>query len=218
MPDASSSARPLRVVVADSYLVSGQALAVALEARGLRVVGVAGNGRRAVALALEGQPDVVVLDAGMPVMNGLDAAREILRFAPATGVVLLAGFAEDSLVRDALRIGVRGFLVKEQGFDDLLHAIRDVSEGAIYIGRFYSAAVLEVFRRKSGEARDVLTARELDVLRLIGDGKSMKQAGGALGMSPRTAETHRASIMGKLGIGDTAGLVRYAIRRGLIVA
>jgi len=154
----------------------------------------------------------------MPVMSGLDAAREILRFAPTTGIVLLAGFAEDSLIRDALRVGVRGFLVKEQGFEDLLHAIHDVSEGAIYIGRFYSAIVLEVFQRKTGEARDILTARELDVLRLIGDGKSMKQAAGVLGMSPRTAETHRASITTKLGITDTAGLVRYAIRRGLIVA
>src|SRR5437773_12024898 len=110
-----SSARPLRVLIADSYLVLGQALGLALETRGHQDVGVAGNGRRAVALALEGQPDVVVLDAGIRVRSGLDAAREILRFAPTTGLVLPAAFDEEGLVCYALRVGVPGSVGKESG-------------------------------------------------------------------------------------------------------
>ena len=118
-----------------------------------------------------------------------------------------------------LRLGVRGFVVRAQGVEDLLQAIRDVSQGAIYVSACYSRSVLREFETKnSSRTAAVLTPREEQVLRLIAAGQTMKQAAAALDISTRTAEGHRASIMRKLSIHDTAGLVRYAIRQGLVVA
>jgi DNA-binding NarL/FixJ family response regulator len=210
--------RPLRLLIADHDRILLDALESALVSRGFNVIGAAENGRRAVLLARDRHPDVAVLDVSMPVMGGLDAARHILRTAPHMGVLLLTGYAEDRVVHAALRVGVHGFVVKAQGLEDLIQAIRDVSEGAIYISPCYSRGVLERFAQDGREDETCLTPRELEMLRLIADGKTMKQAAVVLAISARTAECHRASVMEKLRIHDTAGLVRYAIREGLIVA
>ncbi len=209
--------RRLRVLIADRDRILAESLEAVLVSRGYEVVGSAENGRRAVGLARQRHPDVAVLDVGMPILSGLDAARQILRAAPQTAVLLITGQGEGRVVHEALRIGVHGFLVKAQGLEDLLQAIRDVGHGAIYISPFYSRGVLDAFRNP---ARDpaALTERELEMLRLISDGKTMKQAAVAMAISVRTAECHRAHIMGKLHIHDTAGLVRFAIRQGLVVA
>jgi DNA-binding NarL/FixJ family response regulator len=208
----------LRVLVADDHRIFLEALVSLLAASGLQVVGAAENGRRAVVLARQRRPDVAVLDVAMPVMGGLDAARQILRTAPRTAVLFLTGHAEDHVVLEGLRLGVHGFVVKAQGVADLIQAIRDVSAGAIYVSSFYSRAVLQAFARGDSGGGTRLTDRELQMLRLITEGKTAKGAAAAMTISTRTAECHRASLMGKLGIHDTAGLVRYAIRRGLIVA
>jgi DNA-binding NarL/FixJ family response regulator len=219
MPARSGAAvnRSLRVLIADDDRILSESLQVVLSARGYQVVGSAENGRRAVLLARQRRPDVAVLDAAMPVMSGLDAARQILRAAPQTAVLLITGQGEDRVVHEALRMGVHGFLVKAQGLEDLLQAIRDVGHGAIYVSPFYSRRVLDAFRNPTRDP-SALTEREVQMLRLISDGKTMKQAAVAMGISVRTAECHRAHIMGKLRIHDTAGLVRYAIRQGLVVA
>jgi DNA-binding NarL/FixJ family response regulator len=206
------------VLVADDHRIFLEALVSLLSASGLQVVGAAENGRRAVVLVRQRRPDVVVLDVAMPVMGGLDAARQILRTAPRTAVLFLTGHAEDRIVLEGLRVGVHGFVVKAQGVADLIQAIRDVSAGAIYVSSFYSRAVLQAFARGEPGAGTHLTDRELQMLRLIAEGKTAKGAAAAMMISARTAECHRASLMGKLGIHDTAGLVRYAIRQGLIVA
>ena len=208
----------LRVLVADDHRIFLEALVSLLSSNGLQVVGAAENGRRAVVLARQRHPDVVVLDVAMPVMGGLDAARQILRAAPQTAVLFLTGHAEDHVVLEGLRLGAHGFVVKAQGVDDLLQAIRDVCAGAIYVSAWYSRALLQAFTRGETGGGMPLTARELQMLRLIAEGKTAKEAAAAMTISTRTAECHRASLMTKLGIHDTAGLVRYAIRQGLIVA
>jgi len=215
---SSEAKRRPRVLVADDERVLLDALGSVLAARGYNVVGAAENGRRAVALARERRPDVAVLAVSMLVMGGLDAARQIIGSAPEVGVVLLTRGVEEWVLHEALHIGVRGFVVKAQGLEDLLQAIRDVSGGAIYISPLYSRTVVKAFAGSKGRDRGQLTFRELQVLTLIADGKTMKQAAAALAISVRTAQCHRAHIIDKLRIHDTAGLVRYAIRQGLIVA
>ena len=210
--------RPHRVLIAHSHRILLESLQGILAGRGYRVTGAAPNGRRAVVLAAQRRPDVAVLGATMPVMNGLDAAREILRGSPDTAVLLMSGHQEPGIVPEGLRIGIRGFIGDSQGVDDLLQAIRDVSEGAIYVSPLYSRTVPAALAEPPRRDGSRLTPRELEVLRLIADGKTMKEAAFVTGISTRTAECHRAHIMRKLGIHDTAGLVRYAIRQGLVVA
>ena len=204
-------------MIADDHPVLLRGLSGVLRACGFDVVGQAEDGRVAVQLARECRPDVAVIDVAMPVVNGVDAAREILSAVPETRVVLLTGVAGEAVVPEALRAGVHGFLIKAQGTEDLVRAIRDVHAGAIYVSPCYSRAVMRACAVPNGST-DPLSPRERQVLRLIAEGKTTKQAAGLLGISVKTAECHRASIMNKLDIHETAGLVRYAIREGLVVA
>jgi len=215
---AARRTRGLRVLIADDHVVFLDAIAALLAARGFHVAGIAENGRRAVVLARKCRPDVVLLDVAMPVMGGLEAARHILRDAPETKVLFLTGAAEDRVVLEGLRIGVRGFVVKAQGSVDLFQAIRDVSAGAVYVSACYSRGLLQSFARGEPAGPKPLSDRERQMLRLIAEGSTAKQAAGLMAISVRTAESHRARVMHKLGIHDTAGLVRYAIRQGLVLA
>lgn len=208
----------LKVLVADDQLILREALAGVLATRGFRVVAVAENGRRAVLLARRFHPHVALLGLDMAVMGGLDAARLILRALPQTAVLFLTGNVEDHVVREGLRIGARGFFMKAQGIDDLVQALRDVTQGALYLSPLYAQALQRAFAHGAEAADPELTPRETQMLHLIAEGKSAKQAAAAMSISARTAESHRAHLMRKLHIHDTAGLVRYAIRQGLIVA
>jgi len=204
------------VLVADDHLVFLEGIQALLKARGLNVVAQAADGATAVRLADERRPDVVVLDVAMPVLNGVDAAREIATAAPGIGLILLSGLTEERIVRDALRAGVRGFVVKTQAADELVEAIREVSRGGLYVSPGPARAVVEACIA-GATGPDTLSSREREVLRLVADGKTTKETAALLRLSVRTIDAHRASIMRRLGIHDTAGLVRYAIRQGLIV-
>ena len=206
----------LRIVLADDHLVVRQGLKVLLEREGFVVLGEASEGQEAVTLARETQPDVAVLDLAMPVLNGLDAAREIRQVAPRTKVILLTMYSEDHYVLEALRAGVAGYVLKTRAADGLVEAIREVAAGHIYLSPSVSRSVVEAFLTKTEIAADPLTARERQVLQLIAEGNTSKEIANLLGVSAKTAESHRARIMQKLQIHETAGLVRYAIRRGLI--
>jgi len=212
-----ASGRPIRLLIADDHPVLLRGLAGVLDRSGFAVVAEAEDGRAALRLAIECRPDVAVLDVAMPVLNGVDAARQILAAVPKTQVVLLTGVAGEGIVPEALRAGVRGFVVKAQGTDDLAQAIRDVSAGAIYVSPCYSRVLMRLCVAPSQPA-DQLSPRERQVLRLIAEGKTTKQAAALLAISAKTAECHRARMMDKLGIHETAGLVRYAIREGVVVA
>jgi two-component system, NarL family, response regulator NreC len=207
---------PLQILLVDDHEIVREGLKSLLEHKNLAVVGDVSDGRLAVQLARELRPDIAVFDYSMPLMNGLEAAREVQRVSPSTKTILLTMHTEDRYVFEALRAGIRGYVVKTQAAADLIRAIHEVSRGQIYLSPGVSRAVVEAFLAKTDLPVDPLTAQERRVLRLIAEGKRTKEIAGALEISVKTAESHRARIMVKLDIHETAGLVRYAIRRGVI--
>src|SRR5438094_5150907 len=209
--------RPVRLVLADDHLVLRQALRALLEARGIEVVAEAADGRGAIEAVTKHSPDVVVLDVIMPGLNGVDAAREIARTSPACPIILLSGVDDTRFVTEALKVGVRGFVQKSQGCDDLVQAIDEVREGRLYVSPGASQAIVDACASHPATAGSHLTPRERQVLQLVGEGKSTKQIAEVLHISVKTAEFHRGRLMKKLNVHDTANLVRYAIREGWIV-
>lgn len=209
---------PPRILLADDHVIVRQGFRALLEREGLEVVAEAANGHEAVRLVGELLPDVAVLDFAMPLLNGLDAAKEIRRRSPRTRTILLTVHSEDHYVLEALQAGVHGYVVKTQAAADLVQAIREIRGNAIYLSPTISRAVVEAYFDKVTPPGDVLSSRERQVLQLVAEGKTTKEIAGVLGVSIKTADSHRARIMRKLDIHDTAGLVRFAIRRGLIHA
>ena len=207
----------VRVLFADDHSIVRESLKPILEREGFQVVAEATDGREAVRLAGELHPDVAVLDVGMPLLNGLDAARAIQQECPRTRTILLTMHSEDTYVLQALQLGVRGYVLKSQAVADLVRALREVCRGATYLSPSVSGTVVQAYREKKDLA-DPLTAREREVLQLIAEGKSTKEVASLLGVSVKTAESHRTNVMRKLDIHETASLVRYAVRRGLIEA
>ncbi|MDE2220889.1 MAG: response regulator transcription factor [Gammaproteobacteria bacterium] len=204
----------IRVVLADDHVVVRQALRALLEREGLEVVGEAADGRAAARQAIQLRPDIAVLDISMPLFNGLDAAREILRSSLSTRVLVLTHHDETEYVAEALRCGVQGYVLKKQAANELVRAIQQVHGGQIYLSPGVSGAIAAAY----GDARQpvALSVRERQVLQLIAEGKSTRVMAGLMGVSVKTIESHRARLMGKLDIHEIAGLVRYAIRQGLI--
>lgn len=207
-----------RVLLADDHPMFRQGLKALLEREGFEVVGEAADGREAAQLAEQLNPHVAVLDLAMPLMNGIDAAREIQSHTADTQVVLLTMYEEDAYVLEALRAGIRGYILKAQAASDLVTAIREVMRGAIYLSPGISETVVKAYKAKSDLPPDPLTDRERQVLRLIAEGKTTKEIAVILGVSAKTTDSHRTRLMRKLEIHETASLVRYAIRRGLINA
>jgi len=187
-----------------------------LEREGLQVVGEAADGQEAIRRARDLSPDVAVLDLAMPLLNGLDAAREIVRASPRTRPILLTMHTEDPYVMEALRAGIKGYVLKTQPSTDLVQAIQEVSRGRIYLSPGISRTVVDAYLAKTELPPDPLSPREREVLQLVAEGKTTKEIARLLGVSVKTAENHRTRIMAKLDIHETAGLVRYAIRHGII--
>ena len=206
----------LRLILADDHKVVRQGLRALLEREGLEVVGEASDGREAVQLAHAHTPDVAILDLSMPQLNGVEAAREIVHVRPETGVILLTVHTEEYQVVTALRAGIRGYVIKTQAADELVRAIREVAEGGMYLSPGVSRIVVGAYLAGSELPADPLTPRERQVLQLVAEGRTTKEVAALLGLSVKTAESYRSRIMEKLDIHETAGLVRYAIRRGLI--
>jgi two-component system, NarL family, response regulator NreC len=207
---------PLQILLADDHEIVREGLKSLLEHQNFHVVGEASDGGQAVQLARELRPDIAVFDYSMPFMNGLEGAREIQRVSPNMKTILLTMHTEDRYVFEALHAGVRGYVVKTQASADLIRAIHEVSRGQIYLSPCVSGAVVEAYLAKTDLPVEPLTAQERRVLLLIAEGKRAKEIAQILNISVKTAESHRARIMTKLDIHETAGLVRYAIRRGVI--
>lgn len=204
------------IVLADDHSMFRQGLVALLEREGFHVVGQAANGHEAIQLVQQHKPLLAILDFGMPLLNGIDAAREIHKRAPDTQVLLLTMFEDDAYVLEALRAGIRGYVLKAQAARDLINAISEILRGSIYLSPGISEAVVKAYMSKDEQPAEVLTDRERQVLQLIAEGHTTKKTASLLDLSVKTAESHRTRIMQKLDIHDTAGLVRYAIRRGLI--
>jgi DNA-binding NarL/FixJ family response regulator len=207
---------PLRILLADDHQMFTQSLRSILEREKFEVVGEATDGHQAVKMAEKHKPDIAVLDLAMPGLNGLSAAREIEKASPNTKTIILTSYPDEQYVVDALRAGATGYVLKTRASVDLVTAIREVSRGSLYLSEGVSRDALRTYLANDEQSVDVLSGREREVLQLIAEGKSTKEIASSLSLSAKTIETHRTRLMAKLDIHETAGLVRYAIRKGFI--
>ena len=219
MTQEASQTSPIRVLLADDHALVRAGMRSLLNAMTLvRVVGEAASGEEALELALRERPDVVLMDIAMKGMSGLDAAARIRERHQDVRVVILSMHAGEEYVLKAMRAGAAGYLLKDAATGELELALRSVMRGESWFSPAVSRQVVEgSVQRMGGEApADVLTARQREVLALVAAGRSTKEIAYDLKLSVKTVETHRAQIMERLGIRDVAGLVRYALRTGLI--
>jgi DNA-binding NarL/FixJ family response regulator len=214
--------KKLRILVADDHgLVRRGARAVLHSRRDWRVVAEAANGLEAVEMARELKPDVAIVDIGMPGLDGVEVTRQIREAVPDTKVLVLTMHESDQMVRRALDAGARGYLLKSDLTKCLTKAVRAVSEGKRFLTPKVSEIVLEGFlkpkgqHQQGGRAGDRATPREIEIIRLLAEGKSNKEIAALLGITVRTVETHRAKIMLKLGLHSLAELIHYALRNGI---
>lgn len=207
---------PLSILLADDHTVVRQGLKFLLEKEGFEIIAEAADGQQAVELAEKYHPVVAILDVSMPILNGIGAARRISKLSPRTKIVLLTMLTDDHYVLDSLRAGVKGYVLKSKSADELVRAIHEVCNGGVYLTPAASSAVIDAYLAETPFRSPGLSDRERQVLQLVAEGRSTKEVANILGISARTAESHRVKIMEKLNIHDTAGLVRYAVRDGLI--
>jgi DNA-binding NarL/FixJ family response regulator len=212
----------IRILIADDHGIVRAGLKLLLNRiMGTEVVAEASDGREAVRLAKAFAPDVVLIDIAMPLLNGLDAARQILRENPRIGIIVLSMYMDESYILRALDAGARGYLIKDNADEELENAIRSVAAGRPFFSRAITDALLEdhvqVMRRQGvTESYDLLTEREREVLHLLAEGKSNKEAAAVLNLSPYTIDTHRTNLMQKLGLHNTAEIVLYAVRHAIV--
>ena len=221
----------LRILIADDHELARRGIRSLLESHsGWEVCAEAKDGRETVELAAAMKPDVILLDIGMPNLNGLEAARQILAATPNVAILILTMHDSDAMVRDVLRAGARGFLLKSDAGRDLISAVEALQLQRTFFTPRVSQMVLNGFldREKQDGAEiktpeirndvsgDVLTSREREVIQLLAEGKTSKEVAVALNLSVKTAETHRTNLMRKLGLHSVADLTRYAVRNGIV--
>jgi len=209
--------RKIRILLADDHAVVRKGFQFILAAQpDFEVVGEAANGKDAVDLAGSLQPDVIVMDVSMPELSGIEATRRIGEVSPKARVLALSMHRDSVYVREILRAGARGYILKEAQESELLGAIRAVGKGDGYLSPAVSDAVLNDYRKHVTDPLDLLTAREREVLQHIAEGKTNKEIAVFLGLSVYTVEAHRGRLMEKLNLHSTGELVRFALRNGLI--
>jgi len=209
--------KKIRILLADDHAMVRQGFRMILAAQpDMEIVGEAGNGREALALAGELQPDIVVMDVAMPELNGIEATRRITTASPRTRVLALSMYKDSVYVREILRAGARGFLLKDAIDRDLLAAVRSVAAGDGYLSPAVSEAVLSDYRRHVTDPLDLLSSREREVLQMIAEGKTNKDIATTLDLSVYTVDAHRGRIMEKLNLHSVGELVRFAVRKGLV--
>jgi DNA-binding NarL/FixJ family response regulator len=222
MPDQAAEMPPITVLlVEDQWLVRAGLSALLKEFGGVEVVGEASDGREALELIAKLRPKLVLMDISMPSLNGVEATRLIAREHPDTRVIVLSGHAGEQFVLDAMRAGAAGYVLKGSPPTELSLAINAVARGELFLSPAISKHVVRVLTSQGQEpASSVgqLTPRQREILQLIAEGKSSKEIAQLLDAGVKTIESHRANLMARLGIHDVAGLVRYAIRHGLVSA
>jgi DNA-binding NarL/FixJ family response regulator len=206
----------VRILLADDHDIVRRGIRGLIETRDdWQVCGEATNGLDAVALAVSEAPDIAVIDYSMPGLNGIDVAKQIRPRLPKMQTLIFSEHDGDSLIRDALQAGARGFLLKSDADDHLLDAISALAASRPYFTQRVTQALASSYGDEPSAAVS-LTPRELETVQLIAEGLSNKRVAWRLGVSVKTVETHRANAMRKLGTGSTAELVRYAVRNGLV--
>lgn len=215
----------IRVVIADDHEIVRQGVRNILEAAGgIELCGEATTGRDAVALCEKSSPDVAILDISMPGLNGIDAARQILKIRPKTRILIFTVHDAERLVYEVVEAGAHGYILKSDASRHLGAAVKAVLEGRHYFSSQVSEVLFESFRNKnlphtrSEDPAAKPSNREREIIQLLAEGKSNKEVAASLGISVKTAETHRAAIMRKLGFHSIGELVRYAVRNHLIEA
>ena len=207
----------IRILLADDHAVVRQGFRMILGAQpDLEIVGEAGNGREAVELAATLRPDVVVMDVAMPELNGIEATRRLTAENPHIRVVALSMHKDSVYVREILRAGARGYLLKDSVADDLVAAVHAVARGEGYLSPAISNAVLDDYRKHVTNPIDLLSSREREVLQMLAEGKTNKEIAVTLNLSVYTVDAHRGRIMEKLNVHSINELVRFAVRNGLI--
>ena len=218
---------PFRILLADDHEVVRAGLRALLEEQsGWDVIAEAADGRDAVEKASKLKPDVVVIDIAMPSLNGLEAVRQIVKAVPNTKVLVLTMYDSDPLIQQVLQAGARGYLLKSDAGRDLVSAIDALRRNKTFFTPKVSQMVLEGYLDKSPKEKEAedepeslrLTSRQREIVQLLAEGKSSKEVAAVLGLSVKTAETHRANIMRKLDCHSVTELVRYAIRNHIIAA
>jgi DNA-binding NarL/FixJ family response regulator len=211
----------LRILVVDDHAVVRRGVRSLLESReGWEVCGEATNGRDAVEQSGRLRPDVVVMDLSLPELNGLDATRQILKEAPGTEVLVLTMHHSEELARDVLQAGARGYLLKSDADENLIAAVDSLRQHKPFLTSTVAEFVLDDYIRRGDAAQDdfalAVTAREREIIQLVAEGRSSKEAASTLGVSVKTIEAHRANIMRKLHLRSVSDLVRYAIRNRIV--
>jgi len=209
------------VLLVEDHTIVRQGLKRLLEERGINVVGEAGDGYQAVRVAKEKHPDIVIMDISLPKLGGIDATRRIKKELPGTKVLMLTIHSEENYIFKSLDAGASGYLLKDTVADELVNAIEVVERGEIFVSSSIPHRVVDEYREMVRKGKKIdefskLTNREREVLKLISEGYTSRQIAEMLFISVKTVDNHRANIMNKLDIHDTAGLVRYAIRIGLV--
>jgi DNA-binding NarL/FixJ family response regulator len=202
------------ILLADDHAIVTEGLASLLRSE-FSLVGTVADGARLIEAARQLRPDVIVTDVAMPGMSGLEALRRLKADAIAAKVIFLTMHAEAQLAAEALRAGASGFVVKHAAGVELIAAIQTVLRGGTYLTPDLSQDVLTTLAERGPSAGAILTPRQREVIRLIADGRTMKEIAAALGLSPRTIETHKYEMMQALGLRTTAELIRYALEHGL---
>ena len=212
----------LRILIGDDHTLVRQGLRKILEEQpGWEVVAETGDGRQAVKESLALQPDVVILDIGMPLLNGIEATRQIVRRLPSVGLLILSMHADEAYITQALQAGARGYLLKDSADTDLIRAVGAVAAGKSFFSPAVATVMLDDYVRHLADKGivdryDSLSEREREIFQLVAEGHSNKEVADLLSVSPATVETHRAHILQKLDVHNTAELVLYAVRRGVI--
>jgi len=208
----------IRILIADDHGVVAEGLKHLIEAQqDMQVVAIVGDGREAVRMAKETEPDVVLMDLSMPELNGADATRAILDGEGKSRVIVLSMYAEREYVRRALKAGAAGYVVKRSAAKEVVEAIRAVHAGQRYLSPRVADVVIDDYAGDGkGDLLEKLSAREREVLQLLAEGRTGAEIATRLSLSQKTVETYRARLVEKLGIRDVAGLVKFAIQRGLV--
>jgi DNA-binding NarL/FixJ family response regulator len=212
----------IRILVADDHAIIRKGFRFVIQQQqDMEVIAEAADGREAVRLAEELEPDVVVIDIGMPQLNGIDAAEQITRRNPRTRVIILSVHSDETYIVRALNAGVKGYLLKESADLDLVRAVRSVAQGRSFFSPKVAQTLAEDYvrllqQRGAQDSYEILTEREKEILQLLAEGKSNKEVATILNLSPYTVETHRANIMQKLNLHNTADIVLYAVRKKII--